>query len=92
MDKADIIKVLWNKKCYKDARRQKINKNKKSNEKENGRTKAYLSGKSGRASWGTMDEVLFKIGVRDGNYLNWQRQENSLSRRNVWRKWKGGRI
>lgn len=23
MYKADIIKVLWNKKCYKDARRQK---------------------------------------------------------------------
>lgn len=52
MYKADIIKVLWNKKCYKDARRQK----KKSKEKN----KAYLSGKSGKASWGKMEEMIFK--------------------------------
>lgn len=55
MYKADIIKVLWNKKCYKDARRQKkyIKKMKEKN-------KAYLSGKSGKASWGKMEEMIFK--------------------------------
>lgn len=33
-----------------------------------------------------------KIGVRDGNYLNWQRQENSLCTGNSWKKWKEERI
>lgn len=33
-----------------------------------------------------------EIGVRDVNYLNWQRQEHSLSIGNSWMKWKRGRI
>lgn len=36
------------------------------------------------------DEV--EIGVRDGNCLNWQRQEHSLGIGNSWMKWRGGRI
>lgn len=36
---------------------------------------------------GDKDEMV----VRDGDYLNWQRQERSLSIGNSWMEWKRGK-